>query len=135
MNISEGMKKILVHQGWTPPGEGVKTKAAEIEPWPKRNDDYYFIDDEANVEVDDWEDHPIDIARKKAGNCFRTKAEAKKSLLYFALNSDYHYWLPGMDKPEETPAGAQWLCKGDWVRSVATAIWETQFYRWPKDQG
>lgn len=60
-----------------------------------------------------------DKARWECGNYFRTEEDAKNSLIYFALNSEYEYWVPGVGDHKNVPEWAEYL-------DEATAR------RWPK---
>ena len=57
-------------------------------------------------------------------------------LVYFALNSEYQFWLPGcgMDKPEKLPKYCESWYDMRWVNvdNKNMIAWEQYIYRWPK---
>jgi hypothetical protein len=73
----------------------------------------------------------------KNGNYFKTREDALGSSLYFMLNSEYEYWIPGssMAKPETMPEGLEYYggnydC---WFSSEwSPNRWLDYTYRWPK---
>ena len=101
--------------------EVLRNKIKEIEegllkgggPWRANEDieeEYWYVDDEGDlqtiVEVDDL----FDGARYKAGNYFQTDTQAEASLIYKVLNDKWHYWVAGVtDLPDSIPDGCEVL--------------------------
>lgn len=96
---------------------------------PKRwraddNEEYFFVNDCGGIsEFYDVGGITHD-SRYKKGNYFKTVEQAKASIFYFVLNSEYFYWLPGMELPSEQPKDHESLVKGDWV------VYDMPLERW-----
>jgi hypothetical protein len=96
---------------------------------------YFFVHLYGTVDKD-WDCSIYDDKRFEKGNFFETEELAKKSLIYFALNDPYEYWLPWMGedtRPSEVPDGLQCYSDNCWYGSWAEPeYWMNQCYRWPK---
>ncbi len=114
------MKKIIpveIPEGYDAEITFVKKKSGRWK--PEEGERYFFVGDEG--EVDDASfDYGINYPsyherRLKVGNCFRSEEEAKKSYIYFAINSEYEYWHPGMEPPEDKEG---WDCyhSKEWLK-------------------
>jgi hypothetical protein len=97
---------------------------------------YWYVhpNGEAKEEFDYSTDFDNECFNK--GNYFKTQELVKKSLIDFALNDPYEYWLPWMGedtKPSEVPDGLQYWNDNYWYNSVAKpSSWIRLSYRWPK---
>jgi len=116
-----------------------KIKELEAEMKPKRwraekYNSFYYVNSEGEIIklVDYYNNN--DNAWYRVGNYFRTEEDAKRSLIYFALNSEYEFWLPGVEKPKEIPR--DWEYFNDvilnWRRENSLPNWSSLIRRWRK---
>ena len=114
---------------------------SESSQWvPSKGKCFWYIDRNGRVmkkifdnasRVDNW---LINI-----GNCFRTEEEAKNSLKYHVMNSEYDYWHAGFGKPKPKfqPKGLEIFDRriGGWKSTnLQVDEWYSDFYRWKREE-
>ena len=96
---------------------------------------YFIVHSDGSIKKWLWENVTSDKVYWKAGNAFPSEEAAKKSMFYFMLNSEYHYWVFGMDIPEETPEECEIFSKRHevWKEEISNPnTWRCIMRRWPK---
>ena len=103
---------------------------------------YYIIDSEGEIKLTFDYRCKFDDLMHKNGNYFRTRKDAERSFIDFAINGEYEFWIPesGMHKPKTVPEGVQYYHDCAWRDNTtrpgyagdSTDYWERNLYRWPK---
>lgn len=108
------------------------------EVWRPRAEEYYYsieFRSYLGIITHVWSNDDFDKNVLEIGNCFRTEEEAKKSYIYFAMNSEYEYWHPGMEQPEDKE-GWEVNQMGFWdIESNNNGGWQTTTRRRLKNKG
>ena len=116
-----------------------ESKNVRIRELAKKDEIYWFLSIYGNPNPHTQRNTNNDSARFKCGNYFKTKEEAKKSLLYHVLNDGYFYWHSGFGigfPLDYIPEGLEALGRISWISSsvLEEADLDTDtLYRWPKN--
>ena len=85
---------------------------SESNQWkPENREGFFYISAKGEINHDNYlDEYNWHIKLIKNGNCFRTEEEAKNSLKYHVMNSEYDYWHAGfgIPKPKFEPKGLKY---------------------------
>ena len=103
---------------------------------PEIGDEYEYVDNDGMIERTEWTDSPLARKRLNIGNVFRI-GEAKNSVKYHIMNSEYYYWFPwsGQPKPKVLPKGLEmWLTFDElWIETTGW-LDNSHVYRWKRSE-